>query len=266
MIKVQVLGLAAAALALAGCAYNAPVAVAPNLNVYSSYGEKLPGRYALLVDGEAFSQTVRPTGYQCSAHSFPLDMKDAFRQSTIQTIRQIVDDVEIVQSPLSADALERAGLRGQIIVRADSMTARIQFIPGFWSATTDSNVDLTANMSVDGPAGRLLGTTAEGTGHGQGEAGAFCGGGATAVAEASEHATKQLLGQLGERLSNSPRLRAVATADVPRASPVAYSPTPTAPAPSRGENPAATAPRADAAPSSRRSCVRVVTDSSQSTC
>jgi hypothetical protein len=217
-MKVQGLALAASALLVTGCAYNAPVTVAPNLNVYSSYGEKLPGRYALYVDSEAYSQTVRPTGYQCSAHNFPLDMKDAFKQSVLQTMRQVVDDVEVVQSPLSSEALSRGGLAGQIVVRADSLTARIQFIPGFWSASTDSNVDLSANMSVDGPTGRLLGTSAEGTGHAQGEAGAFCGGGANTVAEASEKASKQLLGQLGERLSNSPRLRAASTAELsPRA-------------------------------------------------
>jgi hypothetical protein len=258
MLKIQFVGLAAGALLLAGCAYNAPVGAAPNLNVYSSYEEKLPGRYALFVDGEAYSQTVHATGYQCSAHTFPLDMKEAFRQSVIQTMRQVVEDVEIVQSPLPADALVRGGLKGQIIVRADSLTARIQFIPGFWSSTTDSNVDLTANMSVDGPNGRLLGTSAEGTGHAQGEAGAFCGGGATAIADASEKATKQMLGQLGERLSNSPRLRTASTEELGVRSSAASAPTPASPA--TGTR------RADAAPAGRKGCIRVVTDSSQNNC
>ena len=205
--------IAIVGVALAGCAYNAPVPVAANLNVYSSYGEKLPGRYALYVETEAFNQTVRPTGYQCAAYHFPVDMKESFRQSVVQTVTQLVDELEVVQSPLSTEALSKAGLKGQIAVRADSMTARIQFIPGFWSSTAESNVELTANLSVDGPTGRVLGTTAEGNGSGQNDAGAFCGGGANAIALASEKATKQLLGQLGERLSNSPRLRTAAVAD-----------------------------------------------------
>lgn len=270
MTKVHGLGLAAVALVITGCAYNAPVAVAPNLNVYSSYSEKLQGRYALVVESEAYNQTVRPTGYQCSAHTFPLDMQEAFRQSVIQTMRQVVDDVEVVQSPLSSDALARGGLKGQIIVRADSMTARIQFIPGFWNVSTDSNVDLTANMSVDGPTGRLLGTSAEGTGHAQGAAGAFCGGGANAIAEASEKATKQLLGQLGERLSNSPRLRTASSTDLAPPTPPVASSRAVAPAPLSGAaqstEPATLPQKVDAIAESRKGCIRVVTDAAQSTC
>ncbi|MDB5437060.1 MAG: hypothetical protein JWR47_3317, partial [Phenylobacterium sp.] len=184
------------------------------LNVYSSYDDKLPGSYALYVDSELFSQTVRPTGYNCAAHTFPLDMRDTFKQSVVKTIQQLVEEVEVVQTPLSGEALARSGKRGQIIVRADGLTARVQFIPGFWRASSEGNVELTANMSVDGANGRILGTTAEGAGTAQGEAGLMCGGGANAVATAAEKATKQLLGQLGERLSNSPRMRA-ATNDIP---------------------------------------------------
>lgn len=259
-IAVCVSVIAAAGL-LGGCAYNAPVAVTPNLNVYSSYGEKLPGSYALYVDGEAFSQTVRPTGYNCSAHNFPVDMRDSFRQSVVKTMQQLVDEVEVVQNPISADGLVRSGKRGQIIVRADGMTARVQFIPGFWSATSVSSVELTANMSVDGPNGRVLGTTAEGTGTAQGEAGLMCGGGADVVAQAVEKATKQLLGQLGERLSNSPRMRAdsynspstVLSAAIPAR------PAPTPPA-------ASTSPQATNPTSRRTPCVRVMTDPSQNRC
>lgn len=195
---------------LSGCAYNAPVTVSPNLNVYSSYGNRLPGTYALFIDAEAFSQKVHPTGINCAAHNFPLDMQDTFRQSVVSTLQQLVEEVDVVPTPLTADELARTGKRGQIIVRADSMTARIQFIPGFWSATAESDVDLSANLSVDGPGGRLLGTTAEGEGTAQGEAGGLCGGGADVIAQAAEKATKHLLGELGERLSNSPRIRAMA--------------------------------------------------------
>jgi len=200
-----------AGLGLSACAYNAPVSVSPNLNVYSSYAEKLPGSYTLYVSSDGHSRTVKPTGLNCRSHNYPLTLEDVFKQSTIRTIQQLVQNVEVVDSPLSGEALDRAGKTGQIMVRADTMTARIQFIPGFWSSTADANVSLSANLAVDGAEGRLLGTTAEGFGNAQGDAGQACGGGANALGEATEKAMRQLFGQLGERLSNSPRLRRATT-------------------------------------------------------
>jgi hypothetical protein len=78
----------------------------------------------------------------------------------------------------------------------------------------------------------MLGTTAEGEGTAQGPGGSFCGGGANVMAMAAEKATKRLLGELGERFSNSPRLRA---ASGPEASPAAYS-APPARSPLRAES------------------------------
>jgi len=242
----RVLTIAAVGLMLVACAYQAPVGVSPNLNVYSSYGDKLPGTFALFVSSDGFVQDVKPTGLSCSYHHFPLDVQAQFKESVVKTVQQLVENVEVVDQPLSGSELAASGKRGMIVVRADTMVARIQFIPGFWTATGDANVDLSANMTVDTQGGRLLGTTAEGTGNATGEAGQLCGGGANVIGQATEKAMKQLLGQLGERLSNSPRLRGTAY----EASPPPLGPD-----------------AAPAAPPRRAShCVRVVTDPSQTQC
>lgn len=204
----RLLCAAVCAVALSGCAYQAPVAVTPNLNVYSSYGDKLPGTYALYVSSEGLNEVVKPTGYQCSAHSYPLDLTSSFKSSVVKTVQQLVENVEVVDGPLSSDELARTGKRGMIVVRGDTIDARVQFIPGFWSASATSQVEISANMTVDTASGRVLGTTAEGSGNAESDGGQLCGGGANAVGFAAEKALKQLLGQLGERLSNSPRLRA----------------------------------------------------------
>jgi hypothetical protein len=198
---------ACCAVLLSACAYQAPVSVSPNLNVYSSYGEKLPGIYALYVSTDNFNQNIKPTGYQCSFHTYPLDLSTSFKSSVVKTMQQLVENIEVVDVPLSIEELKRSGKRGMIIVRGDTVDAHVQFIPGFWSAAATSQVELSANMTVDSSGGRVLGTTAQGSGNAQSDAGALCGGGANAVADAAQKAMKQLLGQLGERLSNSPRLR-----------------------------------------------------------
>jgi hypothetical protein len=208
MRLMMVAALAGAALTLGACAYNAPVAISPNLNVYSSYGDKLPGSYLLYVESSGLVQRVKPTGLSCAAHSFPLDVQSAFTSSVVKTMEQLVESVEVVSSPVATAELGRTGKAGMIIIRAENLRARIQFIPGFFSATADANVELSASLSVDGPGGRLLGTTAAGDGANQGGSGGACEGGATVLGQATEVALKELLGQLGERFSNSPRLRA----------------------------------------------------------
>jgi hypothetical protein len=203
----RILTVVALGLTLSGCAYNAPVAVTPNLDVYSSYGAKLPGSYLLYIDDDTFSQTIKATGYSCSAHTYPLDVRAAFRDSAVKTIDQLVENVQVVTEPVPASALASQGKAGMIIIRSDTLQARFVAAPGFWSATIDANVDLAASVTVDGVQGRLLGTTAEGSGNAQSDAGAMCGGAADAIGHATEKAIKQLLGQIGERLSNSERLR-----------------------------------------------------------
>ncbi len=192
---------------LGGCAYQVPVTANPDLNVYSSYSSKLPGTYALYIAADSFSRTVKPTGIQCSVHSYPLDLQMAFKDATVRTVQQLVENVRVVERPVSSDQLAAENLQGMIVIEADTMNATVQFIPGFFSVSATSTVELSANMSVDGINGRLLGTAGDGEGNVEGDGGQFCAGGADVIADASEKAMKKLLGELGERLSNAPRLR-----------------------------------------------------------
>lgn len=193
--------------AASACAYSAPVDISPNLNVYSAYVDRLPGHYLLYVDTDALSTTVRPTGMNCSAHSFPLDAREVFRTSAVRTIEQLVESVQIVERPVPVSEVGHA--RGMIVVRAESLRARVQFIEGFWAVTGDARVDVTVSATADTQdGGRVFGTTASGDGAEQAPAGSACGGGAVAIGRSTEEAIREVLGQIGERLSNAPRMRA----------------------------------------------------------
>ena len=192
---------------LAGCSYSASPEISPAYNVYSSYDDKLSGRYFLFVQSEEFADRVKPTGYQCSAHSYPIDANEPFKKSVLKTIEQVVEHVELVETPKSASQIVGSGYAGQIRVNAEDLDGRIKFIPGFWSNTAETEVELVAGVKVDGPEGRLLGMTVVGDAKEEGDQGVACGGGAEALATATEKAMKELLTQLGEKLSNSDRLR-----------------------------------------------------------
>ena len=121
--------------------------------------------------------------------------------------------MELVDTPVAATELGRMGKSGMIVIQPQDMTTRIQFIEGFWSMTGEASSEISASITVDTPSnGRALGTTASGDARASGGAGAVCGGGATIIGEATEKSLEELFGQIGERFSNSPRLRGQNTA------------------------------------------------------
>lgn len=66
---------------------------------------------------------------------------------------------------------------------------------------------MVANVSVDGGNGRIFGTTVEGQGMGNAEAGGACEGGTKALAEAAGQAMQDTMRKMGEAISNSERVR-----------------------------------------------------------
>ncbi|TWG53549.1 hypothetical protein [Aminobacter sp. J44] len=195
------------ALFLAGCAYNAQPMAVGAYNVYSSYGDKLPGKYLLYVDGGALVRSVKPSDFNCAAHTYPLDLRSGFAGSVRKTFETLVEQLELVNAPVDRAELAGRGARGMIIVRGEELNARLRVVPGFWVAGMETDVELVASITVDGRHGRLLGSTVAGDGNAQGDAGGFCEGGAAALVQAAEGALKESVGRLGEALTNSERVR-----------------------------------------------------------
>ena len=193
-----------AAVSLCACTYEVKTTASPALNVYSSYTDKLPGSYALFVQPE-------PNFHECSAFDFPIDARATFKQSATETMKQLVEKLDPVEQPLTAEQLQAGNYRGQIIIKAEEYSPRITFASGFWAGTATSTVDITASLLVDGPAGRLLGTKASESRTADAEA-VGCQVGTDVLAKANGKATAAVLDRLAERLSNEPRLRANAAA------------------------------------------------------
>lgn len=191
----------------AGCSYNAPAKVSPSFNVYSNYGEKIPGRYALYVDNDKMFGTFKVSGFACSAHNYPLDARSAFSVSVQKTLEQLFDSIEVVPTKLDRTGIGAGGFDGFILVEADDLDIDLKVIPNFFTATMEADAEIVANYSVDGANGRVVGGSVEGDEDYTTDSGAACEGGAQAIGGAVEEAMKDLSKQLGERLSNAPRLR-----------------------------------------------------------
>ena len=198
---------AVAAVSLCACTYEVKTAASPALNVYSSYDDALPGTYALLVEPEILTKKVDPKSHACSAHSYPIDARATFKQSTTETMAQLVEKLEPVEKALTAEELRTRNYSGQIIIKAEEYDPRLTFVPGFWTSTASSTVDISVSLVVDGPSGRLLGTKASESRTVESDV-SGCSGGSDALAKANAKASEAVLDRLAERFSNAPRLRA----------------------------------------------------------
>lgn len=197
-------------LVTAACSYPVTVAPAPALDVYASYTEKLPGKYALLVEATSLSRTIAATGQACSAHNYPANANEAFKVSAVKTIEGLVETIEVVSTPMSRETMGQKGYRGLIIVKADDYSARLMFVPDFWSATATASADVSGSIVIDGPNGRLFGTSSSSTRTVDQQTGS-CGAGAQIIGQATSMAIKELFERLGERLANEPKLRTAPT-------------------------------------------------------
>jgi hypothetical protein len=206
-MKNKLLLLIVMPICVTGCSYKVSAPIAPSYDVYSSYSDKVPGRWVVMVDGGQLKEDFKVSGYVCSAHTFPLDASQAFNASVTRTLENVVEYVEDVQSPLSRDQLASSGYAGLIRVSGEEIDADLEVVPGFWSAGMKAEVQLTAALAVDGPNGRLLGGRLSSEGNDDAEAGGACEGGAQAISKATEKALRRLMEELGEKISNEPRLR-----------------------------------------------------------
>jgi hypothetical protein len=207
------------ALTLAGCAYKADPVAAPSYNVVTSFSSKIPGRWLLAVDGTPLDQTVKPSGHACSFHSFPLALSEAFKSSVFETLKNVFDQIEPVPTPIPGDQTAKMGVRGIIVVRGEEVRARLDVQPGFWSANMKTEVVIVSSVYVDGSSGRIFGTTVEGQGIADAEAGMLCEGGAKSLDDASATSMRDTVRKLAEAMGNSDRLRALNQLPVAMAKP-----------------------------------------------
>ena len=199
--------VAAWAVILWGCSYEAPTFSAPQPNVYSGFLNKVPGRWAMTIYVNGIDQTVHPTGFKCAANDYPLAVSSAFAQSAYGTFDTVIDNVEPIERPLGTTVLAKNGFDGIIRVKGDSLRARLSFSPSLVAGAVQADVELDASVEVDSRAGHVGSTHATGHGTATNDGGVFCEGGATALQLAAERAMRDVVGVLAERVAAMPMPR-----------------------------------------------------------
>lgn len=206
MKKIAILALVGSV--ITGCSYNAPVQISAAYDVNSSYEEKVPGKWAIWIDGsELKDKGVKSASYACSAHKFPVDAAKVFEKSTLNTFSNLVESIERVDNPIPAKKLGELGYTGQIIVEGEDLDVDLTFTPGFFTTSGEAEVEFEASLSAFLQSGKVLGTTVSGSGEGEGDAGSACEGGAKMIGKGAEEGMKKILRKMGERFSSSSKLR-----------------------------------------------------------
>lgn len=189
------------------CSYKAPTHVNPALTIASNYQERIDGKFAIFVNAEKMRETVKVSGWVCSAHSYPINAELIFKTSTIKTFENIAGSLVVVDAPLTLEKIYTENLNGFIHVEVEDLDIDLRLLSGFFSSEFEADAEITARITVNGKEGRLLGRTVEGSEDYQAEGGLACEGGSVAVGKAVEKSMEETLNRLAESFANSPRLR-----------------------------------------------------------
>lgn len=204
--------VAGAVMMFGGCAYNVQPQISSATNIYSSYNQKVPGRYVVVIDSSMndLHRTVKASSYVCSADSYPVDMSNVFAASIMGTLNQVFHETVEQSDMPSADALKKLGAVGTVFVRLDDFSPRLTCAQGFWSGSCTADTDISFGVEVRDPKGMIYATSVEAEKTSTGDAGQACSGGAVVIARSIKKATRDAMNRMGERLSNAERLRTAA--------------------------------------------------------
>jgi hypothetical protein len=194
-------------LLVTGCTYQVAVQPAPATAEYTSYADKISGKFALYIDASKMNTQAEPLGQACSLNKFPINASEAFKTSTVKTFQKVVQTVDVVDAPLKKEELAGKGYRGLITVHADNFVVHMGVIPGFWTVTIEGDASLSVGVLVDGSSDRLFGASVSSDRSAEKRTGGGCGVGADAISIAITAAIKDALEQIAGRVDEAPKLR-----------------------------------------------------------
>ncbi len=209
MKRLMEIGLLLYVLILSGCAYNVKPISMPALQIYSSYDEKIPGTWVVVIDDSAKNvvRDISAASYVCSAHKYPINTGNTIATSIKRTMDSIFENViERTNMPTSAE-LQRIDAKGTVLVKMDTFEPRLHCSMGFWSGSCTASTDIEFGVIVRGQQGKLFATSVGDSATTDGNSGGVCEGAANVLSESISKSVREALERMGERLSNSPKLR-----------------------------------------------------------
>lgn len=194
----------AALLTLAsGCAYQATVPIVDT--PHSPYGARtLPGAWELHVSGhEHLRGDAESPSFACGAHNYPFDYALSFRESMWSALSPRVNELRLARGQPEGD-----GVAGVIRVQATDAGASVRFRAGIFVGGVNTSASIAASITVEANGETLMQANLRGDGWGKGSGN--CPVGAAVLQLAAEHALRDLIARIIERLESDPALLAYA--------------------------------------------------------
>jgi hypothetical protein len=195
---------------MSGCAYQVPAINVSAPNVYTTYENRIPGSYVLLIDDSvtSVSRQMKASGHVCSAHTYPIFLGDSAGTSVKKLMESLFDNMTVVSSMPTTDEMKRNKVKGALVVKLDTFEPRFSCQMGLFSGTCTASADVAFGLIANGPAGRLVAFSSSGSKTADGGAGGACEGASVVLGDAISKSMKDALERMGERIANSPTLRA----------------------------------------------------------
>lgn len=189
-----ILGLVALA---SGCAHQANVvSTSAGYEVRSDKVNNGKAYVYISQDLDSLERIVKP-GHICGAHTYPLDAGPAVRASIMKTMEAAYK--QVISVPSRSAAQSDAPM---FAFSLDEFNPRLRFVPGFWSATADSSVEMAIKTSTTGIDGKEV-SSATVRGFGQDSVDGGCETGADILAKSTQKAIRVTLENFVARVINT---------------------------------------------------------------
>lgn len=191
---------------LAACTYPVEPQTSEPAPVFTAYADKVPGKWALLIDASHATAALQADGLRCSQFDYPLDLSKSFVQTAAAAFKSVTEDIRIVDHPLSRSEFTSQAYTGVITIRVDSLHAAVK-VDGLFDATATADTEIDGAILVVKGGQRMVDTGETGKGTSQRDTGLTCGGSADAVSAASADAMQDVIRKLTEQFANSHDIR-----------------------------------------------------------
>lgn len=195
-----------ALLGLAGCSYPVETPPAEAVPVITAYTDRVPGKWALIVDAAKANTTLEDSGDRCSQTDYPLDLSKAFIDTADATFKTVADDIRVSDHALSRSELVSGGYSGVIIVSVSSLKATIK-TSGIVEARAAAETEIEGAILVIKSGERMVDSRQTGRGTAERDAHIDCSGAGEAASVASDAAVQDVVGKLAEQFANSHAIR-----------------------------------------------------------
>jgi len=200
------ISVALSATALAACTYPVETPPAEAVPVITAYTDRVPGKWALIVDAAKANAALEDTGTRCSQSDYPLDLAKTFTETADATFRTVAEDIRVSDHALSKSELLSGGYAGVIIVSVSDLKARIK-TNGVVESRAAAETQIEGAILVIKGGERMVDTRQSGKGQAERDTHIDCSGAGEAAAAASDAAVQEVIGKLAEQFANSHAIR-----------------------------------------------------------